>query len=418
MDRINKKPNWQKLKFSDVIDINPKVSLQKSEEYYFLDMKSITPGKRTPEEYQRKAYTSGGSKFCNNSTLMARITPCLENGKIAFVQNLDEKCGFGSTEFIVFKGKNNISDDKFIYYLVSSDEVRSFSINNMYGSSGRQRVDHKAYDELFIDLPPISEQHRIASILSAFDDKIELNNKINKTLEQMAQAIFKEWFVEFKFPGNEKVNMVGSKSGNISEGWKNLKLREYVKYVRGRSYTSRQIAGNNGFAFINLKSIQEGGGYRYDGIKNYDGPVNENQYLNTDDIIVGITETTQKRAIIGHVARIPNIDLGKTTFSCDIVKLESKDLNNLYLYSLLRYGNFSKITKEKANGTNVLHLNPEDILEYEFIKPTNDIIQNFVSKIDTVYKKMDQIYLENQTLSSLRDTLLPKLMSGEVKINV
>ena len=130
---------------------------------------------------------------------MARITPCLENGKTSQVSILDDnEIGFGSTEYIVFRAKEGISDCNFLYYLVCSDIVRDPAIKSMVGSSGRQRVQTDVIQNLEIDLPSLEIQKQIASIFSALDEKIEFNNRINENLESQAQAIFKSWFVDFE----------------------------------------------------------------------------------------------------------------------------------------------------------------------------------------------------------------------------
>ena len=128
------------------------------------------------------SYT-GGSKFRNGDTLMARITPCLENGKTAYVSMLDEdEVGFGSTEYIVFRNIEGITDNKFVYYFVTSPWFRDIAVKSMVGSSGRQRVQQAMLENLVVNLPPLAEQKQIAGILGALDDKIELNRCINDNL--------------------------------------------------------------------------------------------------------------------------------------------------------------------------------------------------------------------------------------------
>ncbi|MFV0390088.1 MAG: restriction endonuclease subunit S, partial [Pyrinomonadaceae bacterium] len=145
-----------------------------------------------------KSTLTGGARFENRDTLFSRITPCLENGKICQVKNLENGKGFGSTEFLVFRGKENVSINDFVYYLSRFNEVRSFAEKNMSGTSGRQRVNKDAFANLELELPPIEEQKEIAEILSSLDDKIELNWQMNATLEAMARAMFKAWFVDFE----------------------------------------------------------------------------------------------------------------------------------------------------------------------------------------------------------------------------
>jgi hypothetical protein len=139
----------------------------------------------------------GGAKFKNGDTLVARITPCLENGKTAYVYFLvDKEVAFGSTEFIVLRAKAGISDSKFIFYLAISDDFRDTAIQLMSGSSGRQRVETEALKQKVFSLPPLPEQKAIAEVLSSLDDKIDLLTRQNKTLEDLGQAYFRRWFLE------------------------------------------------------------------------------------------------------------------------------------------------------------------------------------------------------------------------------
>ena len=206
---------WKECKLSDVVEINPTESLKKGTVAKKIGMDVLQPYCRAIPSFSFEPYT-GGTKFKNGDTIMARITPCLENGKTAMVNILDDnEIGFGSTEYIVFRAKNNITDPYFVYYLVTSDCIRNPAIKSMVGSSGRQRVQTDVVANLSVKVPPLPTQQKIAAILSSLDDKIELNNKINTNLEQQAQALFKNWFVDFE-PFGDKMPE-GWKLGTVSE---------------------------------------------------------------------------------------------------------------------------------------------------------------------------------------------------------
>lgn len=165
-------------------------------------MEYLQPFTRAISDYETAEY-SGGSKFRNGDTLMARITPCLENGKTAYVSILDDgEVGFGSTEYIVFRNIEGVTDSKFVYYFVTSPWFREIAIKSMVGSSGRQRVQQSVLENLEVNLPPLEEQRRIAGILGSLDDKIELNRRINANLEAQAQALFRSWFVDNETQNN------------------------------------------------------------------------------------------------------------------------------------------------------------------------------------------------------------------------
>ena len=173
---------WTTVRAVDFIEFNPRLSLKKGALATKVAMDKLQPfTKKIPATEQ--AEFAGGSKFCNGDTIMARITPCLENGKTAFVDILEDgEVAFGSTEFIVMRERAGISDAQFIYYLATSPTFRNVAIKSMVGSSGRQRVQQGVLDALELTVPPLMEQKRIGAFLAMLDRKIELNNKINDNL--------------------------------------------------------------------------------------------------------------------------------------------------------------------------------------------------------------------------------------------
>ena len=180
--RLGMKFNWTTKKLSEIADINPRESIGKGVVAKKVPMDKLQPFCRDVPEFVLEEY-KGGTKFKNNDTIMARITPCLENGKIAKVTILNnDEIGFGSTEYIVFRAIDGVSDADFLYYLICSPLVRNPAIKSMVGSSGRQRVQTDVVANLDIELPPIEGQRKIGGLLRTFDDKIKLNNEINKNL--------------------------------------------------------------------------------------------------------------------------------------------------------------------------------------------------------------------------------------------
>ncbi|WP_334091013.1 restriction endonuclease subunit S [Helicobacter typhlonius] len=176
------------------------------------------------EPFNKKIYSfsmesfKGGSKFKNGDTLLARITPCLENGKTAFVDFLENnEIAFGSTEFIILREKENISDKHFLYYLARSENFRETAIKSMTGSSGRERVQIEVIRDYEFSLPPLETQHKIAEILSSLDDKIDLLHRQNKTLESLSLTLFRHTFIE-----NPKRN-----------AWEEKPLSEIADFLNG-----------------------------------------------------------------------------------------------------------------------------------------------------------------------------------------
>ncbi|MBR2776410.1 MAG: restriction endonuclease subunit S [Prevotella sp.] len=173
------KSEWPTVRAADAIDFNPTLRLPKGTVAPKVAMEKLLPFTKRIDGFSIEPY-SGGAKFCNGDTIMARITPCLENGKTAFVDILkDDEIGYGSTEYIVLRAKPGISDPQYVYYLATSPGFRNVAIKSMVGSSGRQRVQQSVLDDMLISLPTLTEQREIGRFLAMLDDRITLNNRIN-----------------------------------------------------------------------------------------------------------------------------------------------------------------------------------------------------------------------------------------------
>lgn len=176
------KSNWHVTRLADIAEINPKENIAKGTVVKKIPMDKLRPFHRDIVGFVYEEF-KGGTKFRNGDTIMARITPCLENGKTAKINLLEDgEIGFGSTEYIVFRAKEGICDSDYLYYLVCSPLIREPAIKSMVGSSGRQIVQTKVVQNLEILVPPLHLQEQIGALLKSIDDKILLNNQINSNL--------------------------------------------------------------------------------------------------------------------------------------------------------------------------------------------------------------------------------------------
>ena len=238
--------------YTEAIIVNPSVHLEKGKSYPFLDMASVDPSSRCAWTAEWRPFAGGGARFAVGDTLLARITPCLENGKIARYCGQLAHEAHGSTEFIVIRGRGNITDSAYAYYLTKWQGVSGYAISQMTGTSGRQRVPTDSLSNLLVPIPPLPEQRRIAHILGTLDDKIENNRKTAKTLEAMAQAIFKSWFVDFdpvraKMNGEPRESICFQFFGICILCWPLMLCRDYIITRRNVpascNYISRQDLG-------------------------------------------------------------------------------------------------------------------------------------------------------------------------------
>lgn len=308
--------------------------------------------------------------------------------------------------------KNIICDPKkanfeFMYYFLKN---KAKAIEQLANGATYKEINKSNLSNIEILLPDLPTQIHIASIISAYDDLIKNNANRIKILEEMTQRLYAEWFVKFKFPGYEKVEMVNGLPSN----WKCERIDQVAKVIRGTSYSSEQIDDDYGdYYLVNLKSFNRGGGFRPDGAKYFNGSIKNDQILNKGDIVVAVTDMTTDRAVISRPARIPSISTNKITFSADVVKIAPKKLPFAYTYySLLDY-RFTETTKNKANGANVLHLKPQAISEYKVIIPTNNLLDKFEKACGNTVRLIDKLSEENEKLVKMRDLLIPQLVTGK-----
>ena len=384
--RVGMKSEWTKKKLSDIADFNPRETIKKGAIAKKIPMDVLRPFYRDIPYYVEEGF-SGGTKFRNGDTIMARITPCLENGKTAQVSILnDGEVGFGSTEYIVFRAKEGIADKDYLYYLVCSPEVREPAIKSMVGSSGRQRVQTDVVKNLEIDVPPLIEQEKIGSFLKAFDDKIALNDRINKNLLQQAVAMFNKFYDAStnQQPFTTLINVLGGgtpKTGN-PEFWDGS-IPFFTPKDVGTPYT-----------FNTEKYITELG------LKH----CNSRLYP-TNTTFVTARGTVGKISLAGAPMAMNQ--------SCYALTSEIVDPLLVYFYVLKAVN----ALKRKASGAVFDAIVTRDF-DGEIINILSDAdSEAALSIIKPMMGAIHNNSKENMRLSAVRDTLLPKLMSGEINIS-
>lgn len=328
-------------------------------------------------------------------------------GNVALIQEGEKVC-LGQRTVLIRPNANLVNPAFLTYHLLAPEQ--QYKLLSTANGATVAHVNMPTIRNLKLSLPPLATQHRIATILSRYDSLIENYQKQIKLLEEAAQRLYKEWFVDLHFPGHENTNIVDG----VPEGWEKKKLCELFSFVRGKSYTSKELS-DEGTIMVNLKNIQSFGGYKSDVEKHFIGTFKEEQTLMKGDLIMGVTDMTQERRLVGSVALIP--DFKETaTFSMDLIKLISFKLPNIYLYCAMRYGDVSRQIAPLANGVNVLHLKPEAISNIEMVVASDSIIEKFVSYTSKTIENILSLQSQLRLLTEARDRLLPKLMSGEIEI--
>ena len=399
---------WKEVRLGDFMQCNPKRTIKKGQKARKITMDLLIPHSKTIRNWNYEPY-SGGAKFQNGDTIMARITPCLENGKHAFVSILDEgEIAYGSTEYFVFCGKEKVSDNDFVYYLTQTPLFRDTAIKSMVGSSGRQRAQMDVLENLKMFVPKdISDQRRIASILSSLDRKIELNNKINADLEEMAQAIFKNWFVDFEPFKDGK--FVDSELGMIPEGWKVGCLGDMGAVVCGKTPSKSNSNYYEGdIPFIKIPDMH---GNVF--VENSEDRLTEEGSLSQiKKLIPPYSLMVSCIATVGLVSI--NTKPSHTNQQINTVIPHNKSAL-FYLYQHIK-NNEEFLKNMGRGGTTTLNVNTKSFSNIRLLIPSEIALDQFHGIVEGLFKKIELNMHESRTLSLLRDTLLPRLMSGELEV--
>lgn len=412
------KSEWTKKKFSDIADFNPRETIKKGAIAKKIPMDVLRPFYRDIPYYVEECF-SGGTKFRNGDTIMARITPCLENGKTAQVSILnDGEVGFGSTEYIVFRAKEGIANKDYLYYLVCSPEVREPAIKSMVGSSGRQRVQTDVVKNLEIDVPPLVEQEKIGSFLKAFDDKIALNDRINNNLEQQAKAVFKSWFEDFD-PFDEP--LIETPAGIYAPASLQMVQIANIHHVLETGKRPKGGAVASGVPSIGAENVKQLGVVNFSSAKFIPeefaekmktGAINGYELLLYKDggkpgtfiphfSMFGEGFPYQKFFINEHVFKLDFGDKGFNEFAYFFMQTD-------YAYHWLA----SNGGKAAVPG-----INQQNVKDIWIFSPENSKVKEFGEWVQPLFTTILKNCAQNVKLAELRDTLLPKLMSGELDVS-
>lgn len=362
--------SWDSIAFSELVEFPPKVSLEKDELYENIPMDVVDGGIKYVQEINHRVYTGGGAKFGNGDTIFARITPCLENGKIAKVKGLEKGVGFGSTEFFVFRAKENISDPDFIYYLAKTDLVRQPAIKSMVGACGRQRADKGVVEQIKVPNIPLPTQRKIASILSAYDDLIENNLKRIKLLEEKAFLRYKQIAKEEKMEVEDK-------------------LENLIQTVKRKAKIPKADYKEKGDYPIIDQSTEFIGGY-----------TNEKEVVYEDLPIIVFGDHTR-------ILKYINFPFACGADGTQLVKPENPSISVAYLY-------FELISCNLSNYHYARHFK---FLKDQVIKlPSEKVMLEYKVETDKIFNLIQLLRLQNTKLREARDILLPKLMSGQIEV--
>lgn len=391
--------NWRKTTLGDVCEL--------------LYGKSLTANKR--EKGNIPVYSSAGITGWHNKPLVNNRGIIVgRKGTVGTVYLSEVPFYCIDTAYYILPN-DDIYNFKYLYY-----RLKSLGLNKLNEDSAVPGLNRdNAYSQEF-NLPPLDEQKRIADVLSALDDKIEINNKINENLEAQAQAIFKQWFVDFEFPDSEgkqyKSNggkFIDSELGQIPEGWKVGTLGDVTSEII-RGFTSKYVEKSN---LINLNQKVNQGRildkqyYKYLD-ENYEVP--PNKFLRKKDILLNSLGQGTLGRIHYFMENANNIVADQ---HITIIRTDNNNLSSPYLYLLLSSDLYKTVFESKISGsTGMLMLNISMVRNTDIIVPKADLNVEFDEIINCLFEKINANIMENQTLSGIRDSLLPRLMNGAVRV--
>lgn len=400
---------WRQISIGEFIDFNPPEKIEKGKLAKKIPMAMLTEFERKIKGFEFAEFQSG-PKFKNGDTLVAKITPCLENGKTAQVDFLDDnEVAFGSSEFIVLRENDNSIND-YIFYLAKSPVFRVRAIGCMEGTSGRKRVNEEALKRQEIKVPDKNIQQKIASVLSALDDKIELNNKINAELEAMAKTIYDYWFVQFDFPdkNGKPYKSSGGKmiyneilKREIPENCKVGELKDIANITMGQSPPGESY-NEEGEGMIFFQGCTDFGN-RFPSVRKF--TTAPTRYAKEGDILLSV------RAPVGTL----NIAKENCCIGRGLAALNSKENCISFLFGVM--SNLKQIfDRRNVDGTTFGSITKDDLFSLKVIRPDKEVLKKYNSIINPAFQKQNKIELENLKLSELRDWLLPMLMNGQVSV--
>ncbi|MEM5536568.1 restriction endonuclease subunit S [Neptuniibacter pectenicola] len=364
------------------------------------------------------------------------------------------------SDVVIVRVDKAVLNEHFFCYFMNSNA--SHHVNAHLVGAVQQHFNVGAAKALKVPLPSINEQSKIVNVLKTLDDKIELNRQINETLEQMAQALFKSWFVDFDpvidnalDAGNpipealeacaeQRKQLKASASNGKAEipilpddiralfpsefefteelgyypkDWVSRQIKEIANVIKGKSYKSSELLESK-TALVTLKSFKRGGGYRLDGLKEYTGKYKPEQEVFAGDLVIAYTDVTQAADVIGKPALvISDPSYQHLVISLDVAVVRpSEDSYKYYLSGLAQTDDFQYHTLSHTTGTTVLHLSKNAVPEYRFALPSRELVTVYVNKVKPIFDSIDLSIGENRTLLKMRNTLLPKLISGELQI--
>lgn len=377
---------WKEVDICQLCDSVSETYKGNASEVVLINTSDVLDGKCLNHEYVPNKKLKGQFKktFRKGDILYSEIRP--SNKRFCFV-DFEPKDYIASTKLMVLRAHEDV-DPQYLYQILrSNDTLAQLQMLAESRSGTFPQITYSELSNIMVSLPSQKAQKNIVSILSSLDRKIELNNKINIDLEEMAQAIFKNWFVDFEPFKDGK--FVDSELGMIPEGWKVGLLGELCNFKRGKNLLTKN-------------AIDEG-------VPVVAGGLEPSCYHNEANTGAPVITVSGSGANAGFM-RMYHVPVWAS--DCSFIDISCE--NFYFVYCFLNVN--SKLLKHAQTGAVQPHVKPSDIHDFELVIPNKESIFDFQNKVKPFFDRIATIQKESSRLSLLRDTLLPRLMSGEIEI--
>lgn len=386
---------WKTYKLSELVEIK-----------YGKDHKHLVDG-------DIPVYGSGGIMRYAETHLYDKESILIpRKGTLSNLFYLDKP--FWSVDTMFYTKIKNGVHGKYLYYLLKSMDLASMNVGSAVPS-----LTTEVLNKVEISLPDLPTQKKIAQILTSLDDKIELNLQINQTLEAMAQAIFKEWFVNVNFPGFD-----GELVDGLPKGWRRGVLSDVIEFTNGFAFKSTDLLDypeDDCFHVFKMGNINKGGGFNYEGTKSYfkkaDADKLGKYILRKGDLLMCMTDMKDNVALLGHTALMNQDDKFLVNQRVGLLRPNNKlSIDYPYLYILTNYPEFIKELRSRANRGVQVNLSTSEIKNTKIVIPEKNVNVQFDELAKPVFEKIFANIENIQELTQTRDTLLPKLISGQLEV--
>lgn len=425
---------WKEYKLGEIAEIvGGGTPSTKEESYYGGNISWLTP--RDLTGYTNK-YISKGERSITKEGLAnssAKIVPknsilLTSRAPIGYLAIADnEACTNQGFKSLVVNSTK--ADFNFVFYLLKAnmETIKSFGTGTTFAE-----ISASVVRNLKFSFPSLPTQTAIAEILSSLDDKIELNNQINKDLEALAQALFKQWFIDFEFPNENGEpyrssggEMVDSELGEIPKGWNVGVLEDVIAFSNGYAFNSRELLDKDKgdcFHVFKMGHIKKGGGLNANGTKSYFERSKTDKIkkyiLRVGDLLMCMTDMKGNVALLGHTALMNENDKYIVNQRVGLLRPNNNIcIDYPYLYILTNSNDFIEDLRSRANSGVQVNLSTSEIKNSKIIIPPKDINLAFDIVVKSFFNDIFNMTKENDELIKLRDTLLPKLISGELEVS-